>query len=112
MFDPHEHMHPDVEDIDLVEIAEYIIPDNPVAARAVVKATRDTFLILAGEPMLGTEYHPIRQVLRGIRMFPVTAYPNYLIYYRPLPNDAGVRILYVLHAARDAATYVHEQQRQ
>lgn len=112
MFDPHEQMHPDVEDIDLVEIAEYIIPDNPDAARAVLEAIRDTFLILAREPLLGTEYHPIRQVLRGIRMFPVTAYPNYLIYYRPLPNDAGVRILYVLHAARDAATYVHEQQRQ
>jgi plasmid stabilization system protein ParE len=112
MFDPHEHMHPDVEDIDLVEIAEYIIPDNPVAARAVVKAIRDTFLILAGEPMLGTEYHPIRQVLRGIRMFPVTAYPNYLIYYRPLPDNTGVRILYVLNAARDAATYVREQPRQ
>jgi plasmid stabilization system protein ParE len=45
-------------------------------------------------------------------MFTVTAYPNYLIYYRPLLNDAGVRILYVLHAARDAATYVHEQPRQ
>jgi plasmid stabilization system protein ParE len=112
MFDPHEQMHPDVEDIDLVEIAEYIIPDNPDAARAVLEAIRDTFLILAREPLLGTEYHPIRQVLRGIRMFPVTAYPNYLIYYRPLPDNTGVRILYVLNAARDAATYVREQPRQ
>ena len=112
MFDPHEHMYPDVEDIDLVQIAEYIIPDNPVAARAVVKAIRDTFLILAREPLLGSEYHPIRQVLHGIRMFPVTAYPNYLIYYRPLPDNTGVRILYVLNAARDAATYASEHQRQ
>ncbi len=45
-------------------------------------------------------------------MFPVTAYPNYIIYYRPLPDNIGVRLLYVLHAARDAATIVHEHQRQ
>jgi hypothetical protein len=45
-------------------------------------------------------------------MFTVTAYPNYLIYYRPLPDNTGVRILYVLNAARDAGTYVREQPRQ
>jgi len=112
MFDPNEHMHPDVEDIDLVEIAEYILLENSNAARSVVKAIRDTFTLLAGQPFLGTEYHPIRRVLRGIRMFTVTDYLNYLIYYRPLPEDAGVRILYVLHAARDSATFVQDHQRQ
>ncbi len=112
MFDPYEHMHPDVEDIDLVEIAEYIILDNPDAARAVVTAIRETFILLAAQPMLGTEFHPIRKVLHGIRMFTVTVYPNYLIYYRPLPDNTGVRILYVLHAARDVATFVQENQRQ
>lgn len=45
-------------------------------------------------------------------MFPVTAYPNHLIYYRPLPDNTGVRILYVLSAARDATIYVQEHQRQ
>jgi plasmid stabilization system protein ParE len=112
MFDPQEHIHPDVEDIDLVEIAEYILLDNPVASRSVIQAIRDTFLLLAEQPILGTEYHPIRRILRGIRMFVVTAYPNYLIYYRPLPLDAGVRILYVLHAARDARNFVHDHKRQ
>jgi plasmid stabilization system protein ParE len=112
MFDPDEHMHPDVEEIDLVEIAEYIILDNPDAARNVVRAVRETFLLLAGQPMLGTEYNPVRKVLRGIRMMTVTTYPNYLIYYRPLPDNTGVRILYVLHAARDATTFAKEHRRQ
>ncbi len=58
MFDPHEHMHPDVEDIDLVEIAEYIILNNPDAARAVVTAIRETFILLAAQPMVGTEFNP------------------------------------------------------
>lgn len=112
MFDPNEHMHPEVEAIDLVEIAEYIIPDNPDAARNVVRAIRETFMLLAGQPMLGTEYNPARRVLRGIRMFVVTEYPNYLIYYRSLPDNTGVRILYVLHAARDATTFAKEHRRQ
>jgi hypothetical protein len=47
-----------------------------------------------------------------IRMFTVTDYPNYLIYYRPLPEDAGIRVLYVLYAARDSATFVQDHQRQ
>jgi plasmid stabilization system protein ParE len=96
----------------LEDIAAYIARDNPAAADQVTEAITETFDLLASQPMLGTTQHFVRRILRGIRMFTVTAYPNYLIYYRPLLNDAGVRILYVLHAARDAATYVHEQPRQ
>lgn len=111
MFDPNRHMHPDVEDVDLVEIAEHITLDDPEAARRVIMAVRETFLMLARNPLMGTEYHPLRQSLKGIRMFVVTDYPNYLIYYRPLAEVAGVRILYVLHAARDAATFAKESRR-
>jgi plasmid stabilization system protein ParE len=45
-------------------------------------------------------------------MFVVTEYPNYLIYYRPLRDNTGVRILYVMHAARDAATLAKKHRRQ
>ncbi|WP_395733340.1 type II toxin-antitoxin system RelE/ParE family toxin [Prosthecobacter sp.] len=112
MFDPLQHMHPDVGTIDLVGIAEHIASDNPAAARKVVIAIRDMFALLSGHPLLGTEYHPLRRTLKGIRMIAVTEYPNYLIYYRPLPENAGVRILYVLHGARDAAAFAKEHQRQ
>ena len=105
-------LHPDVESVDLEDIASYIAQENPVAADQVTKAIIETFDLLAKRARMGTEYHPIRRVLRGIRMFTVTDYPNYLIYYRPLPEAAGVRILYVLHAARDSATFVQDHQRQ
>jgi hypothetical protein len=36
MFDPHRHMHPDVEEVDLVEIASYIASDDPAAAKRVL----------------------------------------------------------------------------
>jgi plasmid stabilization system protein ParE len=112
MFDPVKQMHPDVEDVDLAEIAEYIALDNPVAARAMVQAIWNAFQLLARHPQLGTEYSPLRRSLKGIRMFPVVEYPNYLIYFRPLPEHAGVRILYVLHAARDAASFVRRHRRE
>jgi len=73
---------------------------------------RDTFTLLAGQPFLGTEYHPICPILRGIRMFALNDYPNFLIHYRPLPENADVRVLDVLHAACDSATFVQDHQRQ
>lgn len=112
MFDPVQHMHPDVGDIDLVEIAEHIALDDPEAARRVVRAIRDMFILLAGHPLLGTEYHPLRRSLQGIRMITVPEFPSYLIYYRTLSESAGVRILYVLHGARDAVAFAKEHGRQ
>jgi plasmid stabilization system protein ParE len=105
-------IHPDVKDHDLVEVTSYIASDNPVAADDVYEAITELFVELARHPLLGTEYSPLRRSLKGIRMMVVTGYPNYLIYYRPLPEEAGVRILYVLHAARDAAHYAREYLRQ
>ncbi|OYW74802.1 MAG: hypothetical protein B7Z37_16225 [Verrucomicrobia bacterium 12-59-8] len=93
MFEPVQHMHPDVGEVDLVGIAEHIALDDPKAAKRVVRAIRDVFVLLAGHPLLGTEYHPLRGSLKGIRMITVPEYPNYLIYLRPLSENAGVRIL-------------------
>ncbi len=105
-------MHPDVGEVDLVEIAEHIAMDDPDAARRVVSAIRDMFILLSGHPLLGTEYHPLRRSLQGIRMITVPEYSNYLIYYRPLSENSGVRILYVLHGARDAVAFAKVHSRQ
>jgi toxin ParE1/3/4 len=112
MRDLRLQVHPEVEETDLVEITSHIAQDNSVAAAGVYAAITGMFVELARLPMLGTEFHPLRRTLRGIRMFVVTEYPNYLIYYRPLPDNTGVRILYVMHAARDAATLAKKHRRQ
>ncbi len=104
-------VHPEVDN-DLIELSAYIAMNNPAAAVAVERAITSMFELLACKPQMGAEFHPIRHTLRGIRMFVVTEYPNYLIYYRPLPDDLGVRILYVMHAARDAATFAKQHRRQ
>jgi plasmid stabilization system protein ParE len=104
-------VHPEVEETDLAEIIAYIAADNPVAADAVYEAVSEMFALLADDPMMGTAMHPVRRSLRGVRMIPVTDYRNYLIYYVPLPHEAGVRILYVLHATRDASSYIRDHHR-
>lgn len=104
-------VHPEV-DWDVIEISSYIEMDNSLSAEAVELAITQMYEMLAQKPGMGTEYHPLRHTLEGIRMLPVAEYPNYLIYYRPLPENAGVRILYVLHGARDAAMFAKEHQRQ
>jgi len=104
-------VHPEVDN-DLIELSAFIAMDNPTAAEAVERAITSTFELLACKPLMGTEYSPLRRTLRGIRMFVVTEYPNYLIYYRPLTDNTGVRIIYVMHAARDATNFAKQHCRQ
>lgn len=111
MNDPVLDIHPDVLSADLQEIGNHIAMDNERAAQRVLDRIDETFQQLAQFPLSGTEINPLRRALRGIRMIPVTEYRNYLIYYRPLPDNFGVRILYVLHAARDAAGFAREHRR-
>ena len=94
-------IHPRVEDPDLVEITASIAQDNPAAARRVLQAVRRAFELVARFPEMGTFYRTEQPKLMGIRMIPVRPFRNYLVFYMPLSGNAGVRILYVLHGARD-----------
>jgi plasmid stabilization system protein ParE len=102
-------IHPDVLAVDILEITSFIMSDNPEAADAVLSSIDEAFVAVTSFPALGTLYHPGRRVLKGIRMIPATPYR---IFYRPLPDDAGVRILYVLHGARDVAQFIKDSGRQ
>lgn len=104
-------VHPEVLTVDMLEISSYIMANDEDAAGEVLSCVDETFHLLAEQPSIGTLYHPARRSLEGIRMIPAAPYRNYLIFYRSLPDDAGVRILYVLHAARDIATFMKEHQR-
>jgi plasmid stabilization system protein ParE len=112
MPEPVLEIHPDVENHDLVEIASYIAKDDPDAAAVVLDEIERTFHLVASFPEAGTLYHPARKSLSDIRMMPVTAYPNYLVFYNAIQDGDGVRILHVLHAARDIATIVRKNPRQ
>lgn len=86
-----------VEDVDVIH--SYVCSDNPDAADRVEEAIFAGFALLARNPGLGR----LRQFRRHqhIRSWVVIEFPNYLIFYRELPDAGGVEILRILHGARE-----------
>ena len=84
---------------DLPKIYDHIAADNPVEANDVLDAIDRTFNLIAHHPECGTIYSTRHSKLPGVRMFPVSGFPKYLIFYKLEPGVA--RILYVLHGMRN-----------
>jgi toxin ParE1/3/4 len=58
-----------------------------------------TFTRLAGMPGMGAPYEYDHPALAGVRVFPVSRFNKYLVFYRPVAD--GIEIVRVLHGARD-----------
>jgi toxin ParE1/3/4 len=85
---------------DLFDIWSFIAEDNPAAADRVEEAVFRACDLLADSPLAGR----IRKVLTAlpVRFWVVQPYSNYLIVYRP--ENEPLRIIRILHAARDLPT--------
>jgi toxin ParE1/3/4 len=81
---------------DLLAIAQVIAADNPARARSYIAELRAACQRLLDAPH-GAVARP--ELADGLRMWP---FGRYLIFDLPLP-EAGVRIVRVLHGARDIA---------
>ena len=83
---------------DMREIAVYIAKHNSSAALNWLASLDERFSLLATQPQMGEKCDDLRPALRRI-----TA-GNYVIYFQP---EAGtVRIIRVLHGARDSGGLV------
>jgi toxin ParE1/3/4 len=78
---------------DLDETWLSIAADNPPAADRLLDRLYESFLLLAGQPLLGRARPELGMNLRS---FPVG---NYVIFYRPIAD--GIEVARVLHGARD-----------
>ena len=78
---------------DLAEIWEFIAADNPAQADAFIDLIDAKFQNLSRYPEAG---RPRDELLDGLRSLPVG---RYLIFY--LQDDVCLRIIRVLHGARD-----------
>jgi toxin ParE1/3/4 len=80
---------------DLEEITRYIGVEQgrPAAAEKMVGRIRDKCELLATQPGMG---EPRPDLLEGIRLYPVRPY---IIFFYPLRD--GIRVLRILHGARD-----------
>jgi plasmid stabilization system protein ParE len=89
---------------DLAEVWDFIARDNPDAADRVLSMFEGAFDLLVGRPLLGHTRKDLAD--ESIRFWPLA---SYLIAYQP--QVAGVRIIAVLHGARDVAKLVKDRGR-
>ena len=107
-------VHEAIERWDIPEIFEFIAKDSLASAHSVKNGITATFREIPLQPFIGREYPHEHPLLQGIRMCPALkisgpSSSNYLIFFRP--SDDEVRILYVLHAARDISGLMAEDVR-
>jgi len=88
------------EDVD--QAAVYLADHNPDAGFRFLESLESSFRRLAEMPAMGAVRTFPVSPWQDMRFFPVTGFPLYLIFYRPLAG--GIEILRVLHAARDLPT--------
>ena len=81
---------------DLVEIWEFIADDSDANADAFIDVIDQKFQLLAQQPCIGRRRADLAD---GLRSFPVG---SYVIFYLAVPG--GVKIVRVLHGARDLET--------
>jgi plasmid stabilization system protein ParE len=85
---------------DIIEAAVHIAGDNPDAADRFIAAVEETLAALLRQPSMGAPRPFADSRLSGMRMFPVTGFTAYLIFYRP-QDGRGILVVRVLHGARD-----------
>ena len=84
---------------DLLELADYIARDSLEAAERFLKAAEEAFQLLAGMPELGVHCPFRSRRAKGIRVWAIRGFEDYLVFYRPI--KAGIDVVRVLHGARD-----------
>jgi len=84
---------------DLLAVAEFISQTSEEAAFRFLDAANTEFLKLCRQPFLGRERQPIQSLLRNVRSWSISEFPQHIIFYRV--EDECIRIVRVLHGARD-----------
>jgi toxin ParE1/3/4 len=85
---------------DLDKASSYIQRQSgPERAIQFLRNAEITFSKLASRPRLGAIYENADSQFQDLRVFSVSRFKNYLVFYRPI--DDGIEVLRVLHGARD-----------
>lgn len=92
------HLHA-IAQRDLSQAADFIRQDSPRSALRFLRAARATFERLLDFPEIGTAYESATPEFAGLRVFPISGFENYLLFYRLMPD--GIEVLRVLHGSRD-----------
>jgi toxin ParE1/3/4 len=95
--------------LDLVELADSIAARTSLeAAVRFLNAAEQTMELLSQMPRLGALWESKRQSLAGLRCFPVTRFPNHVVFYKSIKE--GVEIVRLLHGARDISALLEPEE--
>ncbi len=95
--------------LDLVELAVFIAVRTSLdAADRFVTAAEKTIELLSRMPGLGTRWESDQPRLADLRFYPVTRFPNHLVFYRPLKD--GLELVRILFGARDIASLLEYEE--
>ncbi|MCA9427480.1 MAG: type II toxin-antitoxin system RelE/ParE family toxin, partial [Candidatus Omnitrophica bacterium] len=84
-------------DSDLDDHFAYLLGESPSAAFRFLESADKTFRLLSQQPSIGYLRRNAKPSLKDIRSFPVTGFPNWLVFYRPTTNE--IEIVRILHGA-------------
>ncbi len=94
---------------DLPAIYAFIAQNDQAAAERVLDAVEAGFSQLTHHPESGGAFPTRNPRLKGMRMLPLSGFPDYLIFYCVAPES--VRILYVAHGARHLLRFFRSEPR-
>jgi len=84
---------------DLLEHFVFIGEHNEEVAFRFLRASKETFKLLATRPEMGKMTVHRNPLLVGVRVFPVKNFKRYLVFYRPIQD--GIEVVRVIHGTRD-----------
>lgn len=94
----HFQLTSDAEN-DLNLIWDFIARDNVDAANRVLEKLEESMEMLAAMPEMAQKRLKLSKIYPNLRAWPVSDYPNYLIFYIPVNN--GILVLRVLNGAQN-----------
>ena len=87
-------------DQDLDDEADYLVREGGLdVALHFLAAARETMDLLARQAAMGWKCRLANPDLASVRVFPITGFERFLIFYRP--RQKGIEILRVLHSSQD-----------
>jgi toxin ParE1/3/4 len=90
----------------LLDIWAYIARENaPSVADALLARIHGALEVLAFAPKIGRERHAFSGRPRSFVVRP------YIVFYEPLPDDAGILVWRIIHGAGDLQRLIHPPQR-